>query len=67
MAKPKTVRNYSTLAKFREVVESYRAYDAARREAEKQTTDAPTPTHEALLLQELERKVLAWLDSVFVA
>lgn len=63
MAEVKVTRSHSTLAKFREAVEAYRAYDEAVRN--RHDEDYRFPEREEVLLQDLERKALAWLQQVF--
>lgn len=73
MAEVKVKRDYSTLAKFREVVEAYQAYDLEARNELEEIGEALAqgkrlPPHrsarEEVLLQDLERKTLAWLQLV---
>lgn len=62
MAEVKVTRSRSTLAKFREAVEAYRTYDEAVRN--RHDEDYRFPEREEILLQDLERKALAWLQQV---
>lgn len=56
----KVVCNRSTLAKFREAVDALRAYEAEL--AARHEDDYRFPEREEVLLQDLERKTLAWLQ-----
>jgi hypothetical protein len=69
MAEVKVTRSRSTLAKFREAVEAYRAYDQHRAHCEA----VPAPDRfierdraerEDVLLQDLERKAIGWLTTI---
>ena len=62
MADVKVALNRSTLAKFREAVDAYRAYDEAVRN--RHDEDFRFPEREETLLQDLERKVAGWLVAV---
>jgi len=62
MTAVKVAPNRSTLAKFREAVEAYRVYDEAVQNQHDE--DYRFPEREEILLQDLERKALAWLTQV---
>lgn len=66
MAEVKVTRDRTTLAKFREAVEAYRAYDKHRTTeetypAQDRFIERDRAEHAEVLLQDLERKAGAWL------
>lgn len=69
MAEVKVTRNRSTLAKFREAIEAYRAYDQHRARCESAPASDPQiererAAREDVLLQDLERKAIGWLTTI---